>query len=129
MAAKWSRGTKLGAAARYITRNYNRLTAYLDDPRLEATNNFRERMLRTEKLIEKSSMFRITLEGRFALDIIRTVAQPAVAARIPVHQYLTSILKANPDEIERNPERFTPYAWGKEHGVNDAEAGQSAVAE
>jgi len=58
LAERWTKATPLGAAARYILKHYERLTAYLSDPRLEATNNLRERLLRTEKLIEKSSMFR-----------------------------------------------------------------------
>jgi hypothetical protein len=62
--SRWSKASKLGAAARYILKHYDKLTAYLDDPRLEPTNNLRERMLRTEKLIENSSMFRKSLEGR-----------------------------------------------------------------
>jgi hypothetical protein len=68
-------------------------------------------MLRTEKLIESSSMFRLSLEGRFVLDIIRTILQTAVAARIPVHDYLVDVLRADADEIENHPERFTPHAW------------------
>ncbi len=111
MTKKWSKGTKLGTAARYILNHYDKLTAYLDDPRLEASNNMRERMLRTEKLIESSSMFRITLEGRFVLDIVRTILQTAVAARVPVHEYLTSILRSDAAEVEEHPERFTPLAW------------------
>jgi hypothetical protein len=111
MQAKWSKGTKLGTAARYILNHYDKLTAYLDDPRLQPTNNQQERMLRTEKLIEGSSMFRLSLEGRFVLDIIRTILQTAVAARIPVHDYLVDVLRADPDEIEKHPERFTPHAW------------------
>lgn len=111
MEAKWSKGTKLGTAARYILNHYDKLTAYLDDPRLQPTNNQQERMLRTEKLIEGSSMFRLSLEGRFVLDIIRTILQTAVAARIPVHEYLVDVLRADADEIEKQPERFTPHAW------------------
>jgi hypothetical protein len=111
MKAKWSKATKLGVAARYILKHYDRLTAYLDDPRLEPTNNMRERMLRTEKLIENSSMFRKSLEGRFVLDIVRTVLQTAVASRVPVHEYLLSVLRANPDEVADHPERFTPLAY------------------
>jgi hypothetical protein len=87
------------------------LSAYLGDPRLQPTNNLQERMLRTEKLIENSSMFRRSLEGRFVLDIIRTVLQTAVAARVPVNEYLVSVLRTDPDEIAKHPERFTPYAW------------------
>jgi hypothetical protein len=68
-------------------------------------------MLRTEKLIEGSSMFRRTLEGRFALDVVRTVMQTAVAAGVPVHEYLESVLRADAEEIAAHPERFTPRAW------------------
>jgi hypothetical protein len=109
--ARWSKATKLGTGARYVLRHYDKLTAYLDDPRLEPTNNLRERMLRTEKLIENSSMFRRSLEGRFVLDIIRTVLQTAVAAGVPIQQYLMSVLREDPDEITNHPERFTPRAW------------------
>jgi len=108
---RWSKATKLGTAARYILNHFDKLTAYLDDPRLEPTNNMRERMLRTEKLIENSSMFRKSLEGRFVLDIIRTVLQTAVAAGVPVHEYLVSVLREDPDEIASNPERYTPLGW------------------
>jgi hypothetical protein len=121
MADIWSRATKLGTAARYIINHFDALTAYLDDPRLEATNNLRERMLRMEKLIESSSMFRRSLEGRFVLDVVRTVLQTAVAAGVPVHEYLVSVLRANDDEIATNPSRFTPRAWATanqtQHGV------------
>jgi hypothetical protein len=111
MSEIWSRETKLGEGARYITRNYDKLIAYLDDPRLSITNNFAERMLRLEKLIENSSLFRTSLEGRFALDIMRSVLQTAVAARAPLQTYLLAVLRAHPAEVALNPERFTPRAW------------------
>jgi predicted DNA binding CopG/RHH family protein len=111
MSEQWSRETKLGEAARYITRNYDKLTTYLDDPRLSLTNNFSERMLRLEKLIENSSLFRTSLEGRFALDIMRSVLQTAVAAGAPLQTYLLTVLRASPAEVAANPERFTPLAW------------------
>jgi len=120
MTANWSKDTKLGAAARYIIKHYDKLTAYLDDPRLQPTNNLQERMLRTEKLIESSSMFRLTLEGRFVLDIIRTILQTAVAARVPAHDYLVDVLRADADEIEQHPERFTPHAWGARRQAEQA---------
>jgi hypothetical protein len=108
---RWSRETKLGEGARYITRNFDKLTAYLDDPRLDLTNNFSERMLRLEKLIEASSLFRTTLEGRFALDIMRTVLQTAVAAHAPLQDYVLAVLRASPEEIAAAPARFTPREW------------------
>lgn len=107
----WSKGTKLGIGARYIIKHFEVLTAYLDDPRIEASNNLRERMLRMEKLIEGSAMFRRSLEGRFALDVVRSVLQTAVAAGVPVHEYLVSVLRTSHEQLAKHPDRFTPRAW------------------
>lgn len=128
MMKKWSTATKLGAAARYIVKHYAKLTAYLDDPRLEPTNNLRERMLRMEKLIESSSMFRCTLEGRFVLDVVRTILQTAVAAGVPVHEYVESVLRASPDDVAQHPERFTPHAWAAASAASTASAAPTAHA-
>jgi hypothetical protein len=111
MTERWSKATNLGAAARYVINHFEALTAYLDDPRLEPSNTPRERMLRTEKLIEGSSLFRKSLEGRFVLDVVRTLLQTAVAARAPAHEYLVAVMRASEDEIAKHPERFTPQAW------------------
>jgi hypothetical protein len=111
MTERWSPATKLGAGARYIIRHFDKLTAYLDDPRLEPTNNFSERMLRMEKLIQRNSLFRQTLEGRFVLDILRTALQTAVAAGISPEKYLLAVLRSSPAEIAANPDGFTPRAW------------------
>ena len=75
-------------------------------------------MLRLEKLIEGSSMFRRSLEGRFVLDVVRTVLQTAVAVGVPMHEYLVSVLRADADEIASHPERFTPRAWADRHPVD-----------
>jgi hypothetical protein len=82
----WSKATTLGAAARYVINHFDALTAYLDDPRLEPTNSLRERMLRTEKLIEGSSMFRTSLEGRFVLDVVRTIPPDRGGGRVPARR-------------------------------------------
>jgi hypothetical protein len=111
MAERWSKATNLGAGARYVINHFQELTAYLDDPRLEPSNTPRERMLRTEKLIEGSAMFRKTLEGRFVLDVVRTILQTAVAAGAPAHEYLVSVLRTSEDEIAKHPQRYTPRAW------------------
>jgi hypothetical protein len=111
MANWWSKATNLGAAARYIINHFDELTAYLDDVRLEPSNTLRERMLRTEKLIEGSSMFRKSLEGRFVFDVVRTILQTAVAAGAPAHEYLVSVLRTSEHEVAKHPDRFTPRAW------------------
>ena len=68
-------------------------------------------MLRTEKLIEGSSMFRRSLEGRFALDVVRTILQTAVASGVPAQEYLVSVMRASDDDIRMDPARFTPRGW------------------
>jgi len=45
------------------------------------------------------------------LDVIRTILQTAVAAGVPVHEYLVDVLCADAEDIEKQPERFTPHAW------------------
>ena len=111
---RWSRETKIGEGAYYILRNYKKLTAYLDNPHvLSPSNNFSERMLRMEKLIEANSQFRVSLEGRFALDVIRSVLQTAVAARVPLQEYLLHVLRASPEDISNSPERYTPFAYAR----------------
>jgi hypothetical protein len=111
MTMRWSKKTKLGDGAHYVIRNFDKLTAYLNDPRLELSNNFSERMLRMEKLIQSGSMFRKSLEGRFALDIMRSVTHTAIAAGAPMQDYLLDVLRTAPDVVEANPESFTPRAW------------------
>lgn len=111
MKEKWSPKTKLGEAANYILKNYDKLTMYLNDPRLELSNNFSERMLRMEKIIQSSALFRKSLEGRFALDILRTILQTAVAAGVPLQEYLLYVLRSDPEAVAANPELFTPLAY------------------
>jgi len=122
MAKRWSKATPLGTAARYIITHFKKLTAYLHHPDIEMSNNLRERMLRTEKLIEKSSMFRRTIEGRAVLDILRTILQTAVAAGVPAHEYLVYVMRANPDEVAKHPEHYTPRAWAVRHAPEQPES-------
>ena len=113
MAQKWSNATNLGVAARYIVRHYQKLTAYLDSPIISISNDFSERMLRMENLIEANALFRNSLEGRFALDINRSIMQTAIAARAPLQDYMTHVLRASPQEVEANPAAFTALAYAR----------------
>ena len=110
---KWSRATNLGTAARYILRHYPRLTAYLRNPQISISNDFSERMLRMEKLIEANALFRNSLEGRFALDINRSILQTGIAAQAPLQEYISYVLRASPAEVEANPEAFTALAYSR----------------
>ena len=103
--------TKLGDAAHYILRHFKKLTAYLDDPIIAISNDFSERMLRMENLIEANALFRNSLEGRFALDINRSILQTAIAARAPLQDYVNHVLRASPAAVAAEPEAFTALAY------------------
>ena len=113
LSKKWSRETELGDAARYILRNFEALTYYLRDYRVSSHNNFSERMLRMERLIENNALFRKTLEGRFALDITRTILQTAIAAQVDLQLYLNWVLRMPEEVIKSNPSEFTPLAFAR----------------
>ena len=108
---KWSKKTKLGNAARYIINNFEKLTTYLYNPRLSLTNNFSERMMRMEKMIESSALFRTSLKGRAALDIIRTIIQTCVATEVNVKDYMLYVLKSDPEDVARQPQNYTPLTF------------------
>jgi hypothetical protein len=113
MITRWSKETKLGDGARYILRHYDKLTAYLENPIISISNDFSERMLRMENLIEANSLFRNSLDGRFALDINRSLLQTAIAARAPLQDYIAFVLRASPDEVIANPAAFTALSYSR----------------
>jgi hypothetical protein len=110
IASKHSASTSLGAAARYVINNFEALTAHLLDPRLPHTNDLSERLLRTEKQIQAAALFRNTIEGRVALDIIRTIIQTCSATGIHAASYIEWLLKSDPVEVKDQTGKFTPYA-------------------
>lgn len=108
-AIRWPPKTKLYEAANYILDNYPALTRYLEDPRLEFTNNARERGLRAEVYMLVSSKFRKTRRGRAALDVLRTINATCTAAEIALADYLREVLSAE-SKLVTNPAHYTPYA-------------------
>lgn len=113
LVGRWSPGSKVGEGARYILKHFDKLTAYLENPRVPLSNDLSERMLRMEKLIQVNSLFRTTLEGRFALDICRTVLQTAVAARVNLRGYLLHVFKAT--DVAEQPQNYLPLVYARTH--------------
>lgn len=113
IAEKSSASTGLGEAARYVIRNYEALTAHLSDPRLPHTNDQSERLIRPEKQIQAAANFRNTIEGRTALDIIRSLIQTCSAAEVNAADYLNWVLRGDDSEILNDPGSFTPYFFGE----------------
>jgi hypothetical protein len=93
---------------------------------ISISNDFSERMLRLEKLIQANALFRKSLEGRFALDIIRTILQTAVAAKAPLAEYLVFVMKTSQKKIKANPEAYTPLAYARSKKKEEANPISSA---
>lgn len=106
----WSDQSPLGKAARSFTKNFKKLGPIMMDPFLELSNNICERLLRPEKLAQGSSYFRDTIEGRARFDILRSLHQTCVCAKIPFSVYLLYLLKTDPKLIQLRPSEFTPLA-------------------
>ena len=64
-----------------------------------------------ENLIQANSLFRTSVEGRFALDINRSSLQTAIAAQVPLQEYVNYVLRASPTEVAANPEAYTALAY------------------
>ena len=114
----WPPDSPLYEAAAYIVNHFEELTRYLSNPRLEPSNNGRERALRIEKCMLSSSKFRKTRNGRAVLDVLRTMNATCTAAEVDLAEYMKYI-HIHRDEVTKHPEKFTPFEFAKKL---DAEA-------
>jgi hypothetical protein len=113
MTKKFSSATPLGDAARYVLRNFEALTFYLNRGDLPADNNLTERLLRFEKLAERNTYGSKTIEGRARMDILRSVITTARYSGLDESLYLLKVLTVPLEQIKSAPEQYTPYAVQK----------------
>jgi hypothetical protein len=57
-------------------------------------------MLRQENLIQNNALFRATLDGRGAFDIMQTIIQTAMAAEVDPAAYLKWVLMMPKESID-----------------------------
>lgn len=110
----WPKSSKIYESCEYIINHYEKLTAFIFDPRLPSNNNLSERVLRWDKIMQDASKFRKTEAGRVQVDILRTIVHTCSAAEVELKDYLLFIFK-NREAIETNPQNFTPYAYALRH--------------
>jgi transposase len=100
----------LGKAAGYIHRQWKRLTRFLDDPRMELTNNEVERDLRRWVLDRKTWMFvghdTSARRAADALTILTTCRKMGVEPRRYLRETLAKILAGQKDPVALAPETF-----------------------
>ena len=114
LSKNYSSSTTLGEAARYVLNNFAALTHYLNDPKLPHTNDLSERLLRPEKQIQAAACFRNSIEGRAALDIVRSIIQTCSAAKVNAAEYIDWFLRQDEEQIEQDAQKFTPYMFSIE---------------
>ena len=98
--------------AKYILNHYDALTLYLTHPDLPSDNNLVERLLRPEKLIQNNSKFRMSYNGRAALDIIRSIYETAKTYKIDTKKYVIDLMRHS-KHVQLHPEEWTPWAWAE----------------
>jgi hypothetical protein len=108
MTERWSPSTALGEAARYVLNNFNALTHYCNDLRIPPSNDLSERLLRYEKLMDRSSFGRETIEGRARYDIIRSFWQTCVFAKIDPTIALLEVLITPEATVAKNAKDYLP---------------------
>ena len=108
MQERWSPATRLGEAIGYVLNNFKALTYYCKDLRIPPSNDLSERLLRYEKLMDRSSFGRETIEGRARYDIIRSFWQTCVFAKVDPAIALLEILITPENKVSENPEQYIP---------------------
>ena len=119
----WPKKAPLYKGCRYVVKNFPELTAYLDDARLEYSNNRSERLLRGEKILLVSSKFRWSEVGRVSLDILRSLVMTAKAAEVSPRAYSTWVLAQPEEAIKKDPQNYTPLAYRvRNHSASQSQA-------
>jgi hypothetical protein len=118
MQEKWSPATALGEGIQYVLGNFEQLTLYCRDLRLPVSNDLSERLLRYEKLMDRSSFGRETIEGRARYDIIRSYWQTCVSAGVDPTFALLEVLVTPQKTVLKNPENYIPQSIVQRHAAN-----------
>ena len=100
----------LGKAIIYLLKHWKRLTHFLRVPGIPLDNNTAERALKAKILERKNSYFYRTEIGAKVGDIINSLIQTAIRAKINPFDYLTH-LHRNKDEMRKCPEAFLPWNY------------------
>ena len=113
-----SMNEELTKALKYAQNQKEGLERFLEDGRLELTNNWCESTIRPFATGRRAWLFSDTPEGAHANGIVYTLVLSAQRNRLDVYEYLKYLLSELPnigDEYQSKPEmldRYTP--WSKE---------------
>ena len=86
----------LGKAAAYVISQWSWLTAWLEDGRLEISNNLAERSIKPFVIGRKNFLFANTPSGARSSAILFSMIQTAKENGLDPYRYLTWVLKTPP---------------------------------
>ena len=93
----------LGKAANYVISQWSWLTAWLEDGRLEISNNLAERSIKPFVIGRKNWIFANTPSGARSSAILFSIIQTAKENGLDPYRYLTWVLKTAPDLSMTDP--------------------------
>jgi transposase len=101
----------LGKAIRYALNQWEHLTVYLADGRVEIDTNSTENAIRPTKLGSKNWMFIGSGEAGETTAILYTIVENCRRLGIAPADYLTDVLERLPGMTAREGNRLTPAVW------------------
>ena len=113
LADRWPKGTPVGKAARFVITHFDKLTLHTKHEHMPDNNTLSERLLRAEKLMQGSSLFRWSIEGRAAWNVVRGLYQTCNLVGVDFRAYLRHVLVARPEDVAAQPDAFTPLEFSR----------------
>ncbi len=104
-------GSSLGAAIHYTLSQWDKLTAYLDQPHIRIDNNLTEQSIRPCKLGAKNWLFIGHPSVGHRSAVIYTLIESCKRHSIEPQAYLTDVLKRLPSLTNHEAAELTPDKW------------------
>ena len=99
--------SKLGEALTYLHNNGKELSEYLNDGRLEISNNLAERSIKPFVIDRKNFLFANTPKGATASAVMFSIIQTAIANDLDPYRYLVYIFDKAPKMEARKEDWIT----------------------
>lgn len=99
--------SKLGEALTYLHNNGKELSEYLNDGRLEISNNLAERSIKPFVIDRKNFLFANTPRGATSSAVMFSVIQTAIANNLDPYAYLTFVFTEAPKMADKGEDWVT----------------------
>ena len=101
----------LGKAISYASNNWQTLTRYTEDGRLEIDNNRSERCIKPVVIGRKNYMFMGSEKGGEAAEVVYSLIETCKQNGVDPLAYLADVLQRIPTHLNKNIKELLPYNW------------------